>query len=191
MYVNTYLFEPFVWQHLLLTSRQKPPKSASLSSTNVYVVLPENQSTMFIVCLFAFVPLENFSFMRRRQHYRWKAAIFFFLPEIGAHGRWAVSKGSLTCHTYYDKGRPYIMVFLRTPIAISRGFPAELGNIPQRPRFRGQSEDSTFSEYHGKISSVLSDINKTYNVTINSRVVCFIFFNISDRTATRDYLEHN
>ena len=43
----------------------------------------------------------------RRHHCRWRAAIFFTY----ARHSWPLSsEGSLVCHTYCDKGHPFIMV---------------------------------------------------------------------------------
>ena len=46
------------------------------------------QLNFFVVRLGFFVPLDNFSLIWRRQHCRWRAAIFDLL--FGTHGHWAV-----------------------------------------------------------------------------------------------------
>ena len=45
-----------------------------------------------------FVPLEKFSLLWRRHHYRWRAAHFNMCSDLMAIEQW----GSLACHTYSD-----------------------------------------------------------------------------------------
>ena len=67
-------------------------------------------SNMF-VCLGFFIPLEDFSLIWRRHHYRWKAADF----DKSVH-LWPLSnERSLACHTYCDKGQGSLV-----PITVRR-----------------------------------------------------------------------
>ena len=63
---------------------------------------------VYVFCLFLelIVPLENFSLIWRRHHYRWKAANLTYTW----HSWPLSSEGSLACHIYCDKGGPFIMV---------------------------------------------------------------------------------
>ena len=63
------------------------------------------------VCLWVFVPLENFSLVLRRHHCRWRAANFDLCSALIAIEQW----GSLACHTYCDTGHPFIMVISEDP----------------------------------------------------------------------------
>ena len=71
--------------------------------------MPTRQILKFVclfVCLACFAPLENFSLIKRRQHYREGLHILSY-----ARHSWPLnSGGSLACHTYCDTGRPFIMV---------------------------------------------------------------------------------
>ena len=60
---------------------------------------------MFI-CWDCFVPLENFSFIWRRHHYRWKVSNFDLCSALVTIEQW----GFLACHTYCDTGHPFIVV---------------------------------------------------------------------------------
>ena len=63
------------------------------------------------VCLKFYVPLENFSFIRRRHHYGEGLQILTY-----ARNSWPLSsEGSLTCHTYRDTGHPFLMVISEDP----------------------------------------------------------------------------
>ena len=66
------------------------------------------------VCLFVcwFFPLENFSLIWRRHHYRWRAANFDQCSAYMAIEQWGVF---LRCHTYCDSGHPFIMVISDNP----------------------------------------------------------------------------
>ena len=70
---------------------------------------PDKSWSLFVclfVCLACFAPLENFSLIKRRQHYREGLHILSY-----ARHSWPLnSGGSLACHTYCDTGRPFIMV---------------------------------------------------------------------------------
>ena len=55
-----------------------------------------------VVCLFFFVPLENFLLIWRRHHCRWRAANFDLCSALMA----MIREGSLACHTYCDTGHP-------------------------------------------------------------------------------------
>ena len=64
------------------------------------------------VCLFGVaVPLENFSLIWRRHHYRRRAANFDLCSAPMAMG----SEGSLACHTSCDTGHPFKMVISEDP----------------------------------------------------------------------------
>ena len=67
------------------------------------------------VCLFVYLefikPLENFSLIWRRHHCRWRAEILTYLR----HSWPLSSEGSLTCHTHWDTGLPFIMVISEHP----------------------------------------------------------------------------
>ena len=52
------------------------------------------------------VPLENYSFIWRRNHCRWRAANF----DLARHSWPLSSEGSMACHTYYNTGHLFIMV---------------------------------------------------------------------------------
>ena len=64
------------------------------------------------VCLECIVPLENFSFIWRRHHCRWRAS--HFLPLLETRGLLVV-RVFLACHIYYDTGHPFIMVNSEDP----------------------------------------------------------------------------
>ena len=71
------------------------------------------------VCLEFFVPLENFSLIWRRHHYRWRSAKFDQCSALmiwyDMHSWPLSSEGSLACHTYWDTGHPFIMVISEDP----------------------------------------------------------------------------
>ena len=63
------------------------------------------KSVDLFVCLKFIVPLENFSLIWRRHHFRWRAANFDLCSVFMAIEQW----GFLTCHTYCDTGLPFII----------------------------------------------------------------------------------
>ena len=73
--------------------------------------IPDINFCLF-VCLECIIPLESFSLIWRRHNCRWRAANF----DLYARHSWPLSsEGSLTCHTYYDTGLPFIMVISEDP----------------------------------------------------------------------------
>ena len=63
------------------------------------------------VCLGFNVLLENFSLIWRRLNCRWRAANLTYARHF-----WPLSsEGSSACHTYCDKGHPFIMVISEYP----------------------------------------------------------------------------
>ena len=75
---------------------------------SLYIVL--------IVCLFGFFrpTREFFTHMETSLLSPLKDCKFW--PVLDTHGHWYVNrKGSLTCHTYYDTGHPFIMVISEDP----------------------------------------------------------------------------
>ena len=66
-----------------------------------------------------FISLENFSFVRRRLHCRWRVANFDLFWNL-----WPlISEGSLACHTYCDKGHRRFCIFtilLSSPLGKGR-----------------------------------------------------------------------
>ena len=78
--------------------------------------LNRNSWKLCFLFVWFFVLLENFSLIRRYNHCRWGRRL-----QILTYARhswpltWKSSEGSLTCHTYCDKGHPFIMVISGDP----------------------------------------------------------------------------
>ena len=45
---------------------------------------------LFVSCLGVFIPLENFSFIWRRHHYRWRGANFYLCSALMAIEQWKI-----------------------------------------------------------------------------------------------------
>ena len=75
-------------------------------------ILFEDEIAMQTGCkLFVcFVPLENFSLIWRRHHYRWRETLYSSLMAIE---QWGFFK---MCHAYCDTGKPFIMVTSEDPL---------------------------------------------------------------------------
>ena len=65
------------------------------------------------VCLWFFVPLENFWLIWKRHHYLYSKGLQNLT--YARHWRPLINAGSLTCHTYWDTGHPFIMVISENP----------------------------------------------------------------------------
>ena len=77
-----------------------------------------SHSTMFVcvcmcvfVCLWFFVPLQNFSLIWRRHHNRWRAENLNYARHLLLKS----IEGSLVCYTYCYTGHPFIMVISENP----------------------------------------------------------------------------
>ena len=64
---------------------------------------------IIFVCLEFFVPLEYFSLIWSRHHYRWRAAHFDLCSALVS------CEGSLACHTYCDMGNLFITFISEDP----------------------------------------------------------------------------
>ena len=63
------------------------------SSGDIFILKNKVQIIFFVfVCLGFFVPLEIFSLIWRRRHYRWRAADFDMCPELMAIEQWGIFK---------------------------------------------------------------------------------------------------
>ena len=67
---------------------------------------------MFSVCFWSFVPLQNFFYSDGNVNFTDEA---LQILTYNRHSRPLISEGSLACHTYCDRGDPFIIVMSEDP----------------------------------------------------------------------------